>query len=269
VGQNDAEHDHREQILLLEHRVEDLTAQLETMKRGMDEIAHSLSHDLCAPLRAISGFSGIISERYRNDLDERGRHYFANIVDATHKMNRLIEDLLYYMRLGRGEVVLHTVYSTNVVRTVLNKLTDEIEKCGAQVHVAKDLPAVWADEILLERLLLGLIGNALKFHRAGISPEILIGGERRTDGVILSVADNGIGIDARYHDKIFGIFQRLHGDDAYPGNGLGLAVVAKAAALMKGRVWVMSKLGEGSTFHIGLGPRDVVSSAPPERIERT
>lgn len=247
-----AEHELRELTRTLERRVRERTVALEEANRELEEFAYTVSHDLRAPLRAISGFADIVAQRYRNNLDDQGRHYVDNIVEATGTMDVLINDLLRYARLGRLGVSLGPTDIGRVLDSVLDTYAEQIREAGADIQVVDDLPVVRANETLLGQILSNLIGNAITYRRAEGPPEIRVACDVRDGHAVLAVKDNGIGIDERFHDKIFGLFQRLHADDAYPGTGIGLAVAAKAAALMDGRIWVESERGRGSTFFVAL-----------------
>lgn len=248
-----AEGELRELSSSLERRVRARTAELEAANRELEGFAYSVSHDLRAPLRAISGFAQLIVARHREELQERGRHYVDNIVEASGQMSRLIEDLLRHARLGQDGVTLGPIQVGPVLDRVLETLAERIRACGATVELADGLPVVWASETLLEQIVLNLIDNALKYQRPGVAPVIQLAWSARDERVFIDVVDNGIGIDQRFHETIFRVFERLHSDEAYPGTGIGLALVAKAAALLHGRVWVESAPGQGSTFRVSLG----------------
>lgn len=254
-----AEQQLRELTRTLELRVQDRTAALEATNSELESFAYSVSHDLRAPLRAISGFAHIITRRHLKDLGEEGQHYFDNIVRAAEHMGRLIDDLLRYGRLGQTGVSLSPVQPGQLFDTVLDTLSESIRRSGARVEVAVDLPVVLADKTLLGQLFVNLVENALEYQPPGATPEIRVTWSTVDERVLLHIADNGIGIDPRFHEKIFRPFQRLHPANVYPGTGIGLAIVAKAAALMAGRVWVDSKPGGGSTFHVDLAPARAVS----------
>jgi signal transduction histidine kinase len=226
-------------------RLRDANAELEAF-------AYSVSHDLRAPLRAISGFSEIIARRHRDSLDEEGRHYFDNIIEASEHMGELIDDLLRYSRLGRRAVRLRPVPLDDVLAQVMGDLEGRIAAVDAELVLPDDAPTIRSSRTLLTQIFTNLIDNALTYHRPGVPPRIVVDCKMKPGGVVLSVADNGIGIAPEFQQKIFRIFQRLHSQDEYPGTGIGLAMVKKAADLLNGRVWVESTEGEGSTFFVEL-----------------
>lgn len=220
----------------LERRVLERTAQLAEANRDMESFSYSVSHDLRAPLRAVSGFAQIVARRHGNDLNEQGRHYLSNIIFAAERMNCLIDDLLMYSRLGRQAVRVQPVDLKTVLEIVQFDLAQKIKQTEAQIDIQLPLPVVQGDPTLLGQILLNLVDNALKYHRPGVAPRITISGERDGAFHVLRVKDNGLGIPAEYQQKIFRVFQRLHTDEAYPGTGIGLAIVAKSATLMGGKV---------------------------------
>jgi light-regulated signal transduction histidine kinase (bacteriophytochrome) len=227
------------------HRLQEANAELEAF-------AYSVSHDLRAPLRAISGFGQIIARRYRDSLPEEGQHYFDNIIEASGHMGRLIDDLLRYSRLGRRAVRRRPVPLNDVLDRVTGDLASRMAESQAQIKIADDLPTVRGDETLLSQIFTNLLDNALTYHRAGVPPEIVVNYEEDADHIIVSVADQGIGIPPQFGDKVFNIFQRLHSQDEYPGTGIGLSIVKKAAEMLSGRVWMESAEGEGTTFYVQL-----------------
>jgi signal transduction histidine kinase len=167
-------------------------------------------------------------------------------------MDGLIQDLLQYGRLGHMDLPREPVDLSARIAAVLNYLAEEIKSSGGDVKVAEPLPQVWANVKVLDQVLSNLVGNALKFVEPGVSPQIRIGSELHAEMVRLWIQDNGIGIDAEHHERVFGVFERLNGTDAYPGSGIGLAIVRKGVERMGGRVGVESKLGAGSRFWLDL-----------------
>ncbi|OIP92819.1 MAG: hypothetical protein AUK55_09020 [Syntrophobacteraceae bacterium CG2_30_61_12] len=248
----------------LEHRVADRTAQLESANQQLEAFSYSVSHDLRAPLRAISGFSQILARRHRSSLDEEGRRYMDNIVLASERMGELIDDLLEYSRLGRKAVTLRPVDLSLVLTQVTGDLAARIAEIGATITVPPDLPPVSGDPTLLQQIFSNLIGNAVIYHSLDAAPRVDV--SCRSDGryLIVSVADNGIGIAAEYLEKIFNVFQRLHSEEEYPGTGIGLAIVKKSVAMLGGEVWVESKLGVGSTFFVRLEQAEPIDPRPQQ-----
>ncbi len=243
----------------LEARVRDRTRelalrseQLENRTRDLESFSYSVSHDLRAPLRAISGFAQILSRRHRERLNEQGRHYLDNIVEASAHMGRLIDDLLSYSRLGRRAVVLKPTRLADVFAEVERSLAPRAADLGATLRIADDLPEVQGDWTLLSQIFTNLLDNALTYGKIGVPVTAAVTWKSGTDAVIVSVSDNGIGIEAGHFEKIFNVFQRLHSQDEYPGTGIGLAVVKKSVDMQNGRVWVDSAVGAGTIFHVQL-----------------
>lgn len=232
----------------LEQRVRERTARLETANRDLESFAYSVSHDLRAPLRAISGFAQIIARRHRQALDEEGQHYFDNIVEASRRMEQLIDDLLTYSRVGRRQVRRQRVPLDDILKPILRDLEGNLRQAGGAVTLPEELPRIHGDPTLLKQIFVNLLDNAILYRRRDVPLEISITCEHTDQGMIVRIQDNGIGIAEEHHAKIFNVFQRLHGDDVYPGTGIGLATVKKAAELHGGRVWVESKVNQGSRF---------------------
>lgn len=236
----------------LEARVAERTAQLTLANRELETFSYSVSHDLRAPLRAINGFATIIARRYRADLNEEGRHYLDNIIQASQHMGALIDHLLAYARLGRAGVRHLPVPLAALLDQLAANAHAQLAALGGTISVADDLPVVIGDPTLLSQIFSNLIENALTYQQPERPPQIAIG-HQRTDGcAMIRVSDNGIGIPREYHTKIFNIFQRLHSDEQYPGTGIGLATVKKAVDLLGGDVTLESQVGIGSTFTISL-----------------
>ena len=236
----------------LEQRVTDRTAELEEANRELEAFNHSVSHDLRAPLRAVSSFSQILEQRHAGSLDDQGRHFLDNIVEASAHMGELIEDLLAYSRLGRRAVRAEPVALDLIVerlrRTFEPQLTDPAITLDADGIAAVPL----GDPLLVEQILLNLVSNALTYRRDGVGSRLVIASTHLDGEVTVSVADNGIGIAAEQQERIFDVFTRLHSDEEYPGTGIGLAIARKAARRMGGDIGVDSTIGLGSTFSVHL-----------------
>ena len=234
-------------------QLEERSAQLEKTNQQLESFSYSVSHDLRAPLRAISGFSQILARRHRNELSEEGRHFLDNIVEASAHMGRLIDDLLTYSRLGRKAITLKPVALGQILHNISTTLQARVVETGASLHIADDLPAVTGDYTLLTQIFTNLIDNALTYRKPGVAAQISVQWRDAGAGqVIISVADNGIGIAPEHFGKIFSVFQRLHSQDEYPGTGIGLAVVRKSVDMQDGKVWLESTPGRGSTFHVQM-----------------
>lgn len=236
----------------LEQRVIDRTARLQAINAELDAFSYSVSHDLRAPLRAIQGFSGIVAERHRAALNEEGQRYFDNIVVAAEHMDRMIDDLLRYARLG-GRASERDVKSLREILAVVATMFEEqARQTGATLTLPSELPDVMVSGRLVEQILENLIANALTYRRPGVAAQVVVACARKDDGLLLRVTDNGIGIAPEHHELIFNVFQRLHGAEDHPGTGIGLALVKKAATLLGGRVRLESRPGEGSSFFVEI-----------------
>lgn len=236
----------------LEQRVRSRTAKLEAANKELESFSYSVSHDLRAPLRAISGFAQILARRHRDSLDEEGRHYMDNVVTASERMGVLIEDLLHYSRTGRGEIRALPVPLAPIVRHLAATFGARIAATGARFEVAEPLATPLGDATLIGQILTNLLDNALIYRHPDATPQITVSARRENGKVVLRVADNGIGIAPEYHEKIFQVFQRLHSEEEYPGTGIGLAIVYKAARMMEGEIGIESTPGVGSTFSVRL-----------------
>lgn len=247
-----AEHDLMDLTAELEKRVGQRTAELENANSALEAFAYSVSHDLRAPLRAISGFAEIIARRHRDSLNEEASHYFDNILEASGRMDELITNLLEYSRLGKKVMPPEAVALSPLVAEILSESGSGQTAADAEIAVQPDLPVVTGNRTLLLQVLSNLIGNALKYRRDGVRHRVEIGGTIEGNWATLSVSDNGVGIAHEHHEKIFNIFQRLHSRDDSAGTGIGLAIVKKAVEMMGGTVEVESIPGEGSVFRVKL-----------------
>lgn len=236
----------------LERQVELRTASLSRANQDLESFAYSVSHDLRTPLRAISGFAQILARRQRERLDEQGRHYLDNIVEASGHMGRLIDELLTYSRLGRQAVAQNPVALSAVFAKIRTHLEVRLSTLSAQLTFPPDAPQVQGDEILLYQIFLNLVDNALTYRRTAVPPVVDIGCSSAGNALTITVSDNGIGIEPEHFEAIFGVFNRLHRQDEYPGTGIGLASVKRAVDLLGGRVWVESTPGSGSRFFVRL-----------------
>jgi len=237
---------------VLEQRVIERTEQLKEINEELEDFVYSVSHDLRAPLRSISGFAEIIDRRHKASLNDEGQHYFENIIKASGQMGELIDDLLKFSRLGRKSIKLEAVALSEVFEAVIETLADEIEKTKARIDIPKELPVVQGDSKLLSNIIMNLFDNAVKYRKPDETPEITVRYEIADRALRLSIRDNGIGIEPEYQEKIFKMFQRLHSQTDYPGTGIGLAAVKKALQMMDGEIRVDSAPGKGSVFEIKL-----------------
>ena len=233
--------------------VRTLSQQAVELKRSnadLEQFAYIASHDLQEPLRMVSGFTGLLKRRYAGKLDADADEFIGFAIGGVTRMQELINDLLSYSRVGREEVSAKPVDMQIVVDQALANLQMAIEERSALISSGQ-LPMVLANHGMLVRLFQNLIGNALKFCKAE-RPIIRIQAEQRGAEWVFSVADNGIGIDPQYKDRIFLIFQRLHKQGEYPGTGIGLAVCKRIVERNGGRIWLESEPGKGTTFFFTL-----------------
>ncbi len=220
------------------------------LRRSNDELerfAYVASHDLQEPLRTISSYTRLLSERYGDSLDERGHRYSQYVMEAAQRMQQLIVGLLEISRLGRHTRPKERVELAAVVATTQSLLAKSIVGARATLQVGA-LPVVQGHADLLQRLFLNLINNSLKFVAKDRSPVIEIGAQSDERGHTVWIADNGIGIDRSYRERVFGMFQRLHSREEVPGNGLGLAIVRRVADLHQGKVWIEDSASGGAKF---------------------
>jgi len=238
---------HREH---LEELVKQRTEELSRSNQDLEQFAYVASHDLQEPLRIVAGYMQLLERRYKSKLDKDADDFIAFAVDGVQRMQNLIQDLLAYSRVGTRGRRMAPTDCEKVLQGALANLRLAIKETGAVV-THDPLPTVTGDEAQLVQLLQNLIGNALKF-RGDRKPQIHVSAcpyERHT---LFSVRDNGIGIEPQYLERIFVIFQRLHGREKYPGTGIGLALCKRIVERHGGRIWVESKPGEGSTFYFTL-----------------
>lgn len=240
----------------LERRVADRTAALEQANQELEAFAYSVSHDLRAPLRHIDGFVALLKRRCGDNLDDQSRRYLETISEAAKRMAGLIEDLLSFSRMGRREMARTRVELNELIQDVLREMEPDIRTRQIRWHIA-ELPAVTGDRAMLRIVMVNLISNALKFTLPRLLAEIEIGWRGDRDGEdVVFVRDNGVGFDMRYVDKLFGVFQRLHGSTEFEGTGIGLANVRRVISRMGGRTWAEAKVEEGATFYFSLPQAD-------------
>ena len=223
---------------------------------ALEAFSYSVSHDLRAPLRAMQGFARVLLEDYGTVLDQTGKECAMRIVSAAERMDCLVQDLLVFSRLGHTKLNLSPVRLHESVLETIVTLEYEIKNKSASVDVREPLPKVLAHPTTLNQVLQNLVGNALKFIPVGRDPKIKIWSEVNDGLATVWVEDNGIGIPPENQDRIFKVFERLHGADEYPGTGLGLAIVKKGVERMNGSVGIESAAGAGSRFWIKLPVTD-------------
>jgi PAS domain S-box-containing protein len=233
-----------------EERLQQTLADLERSNRELEQFAYVASHDLQEPLRMVSSYTQLLARRYEGLLDEKGMKFVDYAVDGAKRMQQLINDLLAYSRVNTLWKPPERVDARKVLDDVLHGLSVAMEENRAEV-VMGDLPEVRANPSQLGQIFQNLIGNAIKF-RGAEPPLIRVVAEDLGDEWRFSVRDNGIGIERRYADKVFVIFQRLHTRQEYPGTGIGLAICKRIVERHGGRIWFESEPGKGSVFHFTL-----------------
>lgn len=229
---------------LLESKVKQRTEQLEYANRELEAFSYSVSHDLRAPLRAVSGYAYMMKEDYGANLDPEGNRILDNIVSNAARMGNLIDDLISFSRIGRKEVSEQQVDMKGLVDSCLS----EMESLnGAEIKIG-EMPLCYGDPSLLKQVWTNLIGNAVKYSSKRDHPEIEIGYRAGDDQEAYFIKDNGVGFDMKYAHKLFGVFQRLHSNTEFEGTGIGLALVHRIISKHGGRIWAQAAQGAGATF---------------------
>jgi light-regulated signal transduction histidine kinase (bacteriophytochrome) len=221
----------------------------------LEQFAYVASHDLQEPLRKVTAFSQLLQQRYGGQLDDRADQYIHFAVDGAKRMQVLINDLLAFSRVGRQGPPPEPVSADALFDAAVANLADLLDETAAEVH-REPLPRVEVVPALGTAVFQNLIGNAVKFHRPDAAPHVRVSGRETAEGVELTVADDGIGIDAAYAERVFVIFQRLHTKEAYPGTGIGLALCRKIVEQHGGRIWIDTDAaaGQGTVVRFTLPP---------------
>ena len=233
-------------------------AELNRSNEELGQFAYIASHDLQEPLRMVASYTQLLSRRYKGKLDSDADEFIAFAVDGAGRMQRLIQDLLTFSRVGTKGKELLATSSEEALQQALINLRGAIEQSGAQV-THDLLPSVVADETQLIQLFQNLIGNGIKYQKNGAPKVHVSAAKNGGDKYVFSVQDNGLGIDSQYFEKIFGMFQRLHKREEFAGTGIGLAICKKIVERHGGKISVESKVGEGSTFHFTLAGKETKS----------
>lgn len=236
----------------VERRVAERTAPLEEINRSLESLSYSMAHDLRAPLRAIKGLSEALLQDYGHLLDETATGYVKRIAISADRAQDLITDLLAYSRINQAELPIHPVNVEAVLNNVLESLREEIYDKRAKIEIYKPMPPVLANTVTLGQVVENIINNALKYVHKDTPPLLKIFAETRGLMVRLNFRDNGIGIDAKNHERIFQLFERLDFSREYPGTGVGLAIVQRGIERLGGKVGVESEPNKGSCFWLEL-----------------
>ena len=238
--------DYRLKIALL-HRA----LRLEEANKDLEAFGYSVSHDLRNPLIAISGFSRLLLEKYSSSLDSKGQTYLKMIGTKTQNMWQLIQDLLAFSRLGYQGMKTSDINLEESARSVFDELKSVSPERKLRLEI-KSLPPAHGDPAMIRQVLMNLLSNAIKFTQSREIGVIEMGGVIREKQSIYYVKDNGIGFDMKFHDKLFGVFKRVHGDDEFDGTGVGLAMVQRIIHRHGGKVWAKGEINQGATFYFTL-----------------
>lgn len=233
-----------------EQELQQLNQELERSNQELEQFAYVASHDLQEPLRMVISFTQLLSQNYAGQLDEQADQIIDFAVDGATRMQKLIQDLLSYSRVGTQAKVLETVNCNQILESAISNLQLAIQESGATLNLTL-LPTLTANPQQLTQLYQNLIGNAIKY-RGDEAPIVEIGYQHQQDNFLFWVKDNGIGIDAKHADRVFMVFQRLHTRKQYSGTGIGLAICKKIVEQQGGEIWVESEVNQGSTFFFTL-----------------
>ena len=243
----------RVEIAALHERLRQHVAELELANKELESFSYSVSHDLRAPLRAISSYSSILVQDYSQQIPDGARHLLSKVTDNAHRMGELIEHLLHFSQLSRQVLTHEPVNIEKMVAEILEEIRKEDAARPIQVRVG-NLPAAIGDAVLLRQVFINLLANAFKFTRHTADAIVEVGSRIEGQETIYFVRDNGAGFDMRYAAKLFGVFQRLHSASEFEGTGIGLSLTQRIVQRHGGRMWAEGAVGKGATFHFTLSP---------------
>ncbi len=235
----------------LNENIQKHAKELAISNKELEQFAHIASHDLQEPLRMITSFLTLLEHKYSNVLDEKAKTYIHFAVDGAIRMKQIMIDILAYSRIGRTDNETETIDLDALLKKDMFLFANSMQETGAVIEW-QGLPVIKAARVAIQQLFMNLISNGLKYQPVGNKPVITISGEEKEDFWQFAIADNGIGIEERFFEKVFTIFQRLHHKEEYPGTGIGLAICKKIVVSHKGNIWITSKPGAGTTFHFTI-----------------
>jgi light-regulated signal transduction histidine kinase (bacteriophytochrome) len=263
----------QESLIMLLEDVNDARKQLTeaneklvSANKELEAFSYSVSHDLRSPLRAIVGFSDILIEDYSSDLSDEGKRYIERITENTQKMQKLIDDLLEYSRVGRSAIRLQNISTVSLLSKIFEDIKAGEGERKFDFSVDGLIPDIMADRTLVTQMFQNLIGNAVKFTGKKEVAVIKINYENEGRFHIISIKDNGAGFDEKYKSKLFEVFQRLHSTEDFPGTGVGLSIVSKVAAKHGWSLDAESKNGDGAVFYIKIPVEQKKEPQIEERI---
>jgi K+-sensing histidine kinase KdpD len=243
------------EIRTLNQNLEARSGELETSNRELEAFAYSISHDLRAPLRHMVGYAELLQRHQSSNVDDTGREYMTSILDSAKRMGDLIDDLLAFSRIGRAETQRTSVNLEQLLKEALTEIRQDTAGRNIVWRIGA-LPVVYGDRSMLRLALVNLLSNAVKFTRTRAQAEIEIGAtEGQRDDVVVFIRDNGVGFNMKYVHKLFGVFQRLHRQEAFEGTGIGLATVQRIINRHGGTVWAEGVKDQGAVFYFSAPKR--------------
>lgn len=241
----------KKQVELLKEELDDRQRQAEAAKKELEDFSYSVSHDLRAPIRHINGYLELLDQEALTCLDEKSRYCLNAVAKAARRLSDMMEGILTFSRLGRAELMKNQIEMDQLVQEVVQEQAQTVPERSIDWQISP-LPVVIADRVTLRQALGNLIANAIKFSDSSPTSRIEIGALEQPGETTFFVRDSGVGFDMRYADKLFGLFQRLHPPDEFPGTGAGLANVQRIISRHGGRVWAEAEVGKGATFWFSL-----------------